>query len=157
MERAEFLYRRTMNYRRSVAGPDDKYTLSALRNIQLEARRPLPSDGDDIAAHLRQRIRAICPEKATYLGTDAINALIGTGMATAHQRAIATDRGIALVVVLMLAFGHGCTDDPLYPWIGRTLSDPAITDPVSRANRLERKALVWLEHVLAHLYRSGTT
>ena len=59
-------------------------------------------------------------------------------------------REMALVIVLMLAFGHGCADDPLYPWIARTLQDEAITDPAARAKRLEKKALTWLEHVLAY-------
>ena len=48
----------------------------------------------------------------------------------------------------MYAFGHGCVDDPLYPWIGNTLSDEKIAEPSVRAERLERKALTWLNHVL---------
>ena len=52
--------------------------------------------------------------------------------------------------MLMLAFGHGCADDPLYPWIARTLQDEAITDGAARATYLEAKALTWLEHVLAY-------
>ena len=54
-----------------------------------------------------------------------------------------------MVVVLMFAFGHGCTDDPLYPWISRTLKNERIVDPAARAGRLEKKAVTWLEHVLA--------
>ena len=58
-------------------------------------------------------------------------------------------RGEALVVVLMFAFGHGCTDDPLYPWISRTLKDERIVGPAARVERLEKKSITWLEHVLA--------
>ena len=47
-------------------------------------------------------------------------------------------------------FGHGCADDPLYPWIERTLNDQAIIDAPARAKRLEKKAITWLEHVLAY-------
>jgi hypothetical protein len=49
----------------------------------------------------------------------------------------------------MFAFGHGCTHDPLYPWIARTLKDERIKDPAARAERLEKKAITWLDHVLA--------
>jgi len=49
----------------------------------------------------------------------------------------------------MFAFGHGCTNDLLYPWISRTLQDERIADPEARAARLEQKAITWLEHVNA--------
>ena len=52
--------------------------------------------------------------------------------------------------MLMLAFGHGCADDSLYPWIARTLQDEAIADPTARARRLETQALIWLEQELAY-------
>ena len=55
----------------------------------------------------------------------------------------------------MLAFGHGCGADPLYPWIAGTLKDEAITDPETKAKRLERKALTWLEHVLAYFEKGA--
>ena len=126
-------------------------------NIQAGGTRPVPSDGSDIDTHLQQRIKATYPEKASYLGEDAINALINAGKATARQHVLATDRGVALVVVLMLAFGHGWADDPLYPWIGRTLWDPNIADPAARATRLEKKALVWSKHALANVAPSGAT
>ena len=48
----------------------------------------------------------------------------------------------------MFAFGHGCCEDPLYPWIARTLTDEKITDAEARAKRLEKKAITWLDHVL---------
>jgi len=49
----------------------------------------------------------------------------------------------------MFSFGHGCTDDPLYPWISRTLHDERIVNSEARAARLEKKAVTWLEHVNA--------
>lgn len=54
------------------------------------------------------------------------------------------------MIVLMVAFGHGCTEDDLYPWIARTLQNEAITDAAHRTKRLETKALTWLDHVLAN-------
>jgi hypothetical protein len=54
-----------------------------------------------------------------------------------------------MVVALMFAFGHGCTRDPLYPWISHTLADEKIVSPAARAERLEKKARTWLDHVIA--------
>lgn len=92
----------------------------------------------------------VFPEKATYLGEKSLTALIDVGVQTAEQHGITEIRGRVLVVSLMYAFGHGCIGDPLYPWIERTLSDERKGDANARTARLERKALVWLDHVLAH-------
>ena len=72
-------------------------------------------------------------DTAVYAGM----ALLGTGL-------------FVIRMLLMFAFGHGCCDDPLYPWIARTLNDERITDPPARAKRLETKALTWLDHVLEY-------
>ena len=56
---------------------------------------------------------------------------------------------MTLLAILMFSFGHGCLDDPLYPWMSQTLSDERITDVSARAERLERKSITWLDHVLA--------
>jgi uncharacterized membrane protein len=54
----------------------------------------------------------------------------------------------------MFAFGHGCLNDPLYPWIAMTLEGDAIGDSDARTRRLERRALTWLDHVLGYFYEA---
>ena len=93
----------------------------------------------------------IFPQKAAYLGNEALQALIHRGNTIAQQARFPSARAYTLMVALMYAFGHGCTNDPLYPWIVNTLTDEKIIDPAARADRLERKALTWLNHVLANL------
>ena len=56
-----------------------------------------------------------------------------------------------MLIALMFAFGAGCSDDPLYPWIAATLRDPRIISPELRARRLERKSRTWLRHVVASM------
>jgi hypothetical protein len=60
-----------------------------------------------------------------------------------------------MIVILMFAFGHGCVADPLYPWISQVLTDERITSAEARGQRLERKALTWLDHVLARPLPGG--
>ena len=155
MERADFLYRRTLHYREKVAGPADEYTLQALRRIRAWAEQPLPFTGDDLVPAMLREFQRIYPEKAGYTGEEALGELIREGRTTAAIYRFSTVRAIALLVVLMLAFGHGCSADPLYPWIQRTLEDEAIQNPDARARRLERKALTWLDRVLAYFAGSG--
>jgi hypothetical protein len=150
MGRAECLYERSMDYRKSVAGPEDAYTLNALRHIAVLARQPLTLPMEDFAAAMLREIAFVYPEKAAYVGNQGVSALIRKGMDGARRQRFATPRGMALVILLMFAMGHGCGSDPLYPWIAQTLRDEAVKDPDAKATRLEKKALTWLEHVLAN-------
>src|SRR6187397_272392 len=54
MQRAELLYGRTLEYRNSVGGPADAYTLQALRNIRAFARQRLPFSAQNFVAGLLQ-------------------------------------------------------------------------------------------------------
>jgi hypothetical protein len=149
IQRAEQLYQHTMNYRREVAGPEDGYMLQALINIQILAQHPLNLALHNPMASLLGEIQRIYPEKAAYLGEQALETLISKGINGARKQQFATPRGITLVVLLMLMLGHGCGADPLYPWITKALQDDH-SDPETRAKRLEGKALTWLEHVIAN-------
>ena len=150
MQRANRLYEKTTDYREKVVGPEDAYTLRALRNISVLARHPLPLSAENFAPAMREQITRVYPQKAVYIGDAGLDALIDEGIDRAKGFHFSTDRANALFVVLMLAFGHGCSEDPLYPWISRTLSDERISDPEARAKRLEQKALTWLDHVLIY-------
>jgi hypothetical protein len=150
MQRAMRLYEKTMDYRQQVAGPGDAYTLKGLRNISIFARQPSAISSENFISDMLREIRFIYPQKAAYVGDEGIEALIRKGIGGARKQRFSTVRGAVLVTLMMLAFGHGCGADPLYPWIARTLQDEAITDPEARAERLEKEAVAWLEHVLAY-------
>lgn len=155
MRRAELLYDKILDYREKVAGPEDAYALKALRNISILAQHPLAISAEDFIPAMRREITRVYPQKAAYVGEEGIDALIRKGLDGARRQRFSTARGAALIVVLMLAFGHGCGADPLYPWIGKTLKDETLADPEARVKRLEKKALTWLEHVLAYFEKGA--
>jgi hypothetical protein len=150
MQRAERIYEKTCDYRTNVAGPQDIYTLEALRSISMLARLPLAVTEADFVPHMLEEIARVYPQKAAYVGSDGLKALIDRGIVAARRYGFSTIRARALSVVLMFAFGHGCFDDPLYPWIAKTVANGAIADPDERAKRLEKKAVTWLDQVLAY-------
>lgn len=156
MRRAERLYARTMDYRHKVMGSQDAFALQALRNIRAFAAGPVEFAPAQLVPFMLDEIARIYPEKAAYVGTAALSALIRRADQGARNLRFTTPRAIAIVVVLMLAFGHGCGADPFYPWIGRTLKDERITDPAAKAERLENRALIWLDAVLANLGEEAT-
>lgn len=151
MLRAKQLFERTMDYRKKVAGPEDAYTLGALKKMLMLIQQPLlPLSSENFIPAMLKVIAYIYPQKAAYIGTEGLEALIRKGMGGAQRQQFTTDRGVALVIGLMLAFGHGCAVDSLYPWIARIVKDEAIADPAARAKRLETEAVTWFKQLLAY-------
>ncbi len=157
MQRAEQIHEGYLDYLANVSGPGAMNVRKALRDLSIFARQPITFSADDFVPGMLQEMNRVFPQKAIYVGEKALTALIDEGRTEARNYGFPTLRGEVLVVVLMFAFGHGCTNDPLYPWISRTLNDERIINPTARANRLERKAFTWLEHVLAWHDESAQT
>lgn len=148
MRRARHLHLLSNTYHETVSGPRAINARRALDRMLLFASEPVPIRRDSFTVDLLRLIHGIYPEKAAYVGDEALRALIGQGSHAAQQHGFGA-RGAVLFVTLMFAFGHGCCDDPWYPWIARTLTDPRTSGPEARAARLEKKARVWLGHVVA--------
>jgi hypothetical protein len=149
MARAERLHGQAVEYLEAVAGPDDAYGLKALRELTAFARSPLPVSERNFAGDMLLQLHRLYPQKCSQVGEHGLRALIDGGAREASTHQFPTPRGPALFVLLMFALGHGVAADPLFPWISRTLHDPDIIDPASRAKRLEAKMLVYLDAVLA--------
>lgn len=151
MLRADKIYEGCLDYLDNVAGPGASNVHQALRDLLVFAKEPVTFSSNVFVASMLQEMRRLFPRKTDYVGEKNLETLINEGLAEAERYGFSDVRPQTLIVVLMFAFGHGCTDDPLYPWISRTLKDKRITDAEARAARLEKKAITWLEHVVASL------
>lgn len=149
MQRAEQIHEGFLDYLEKVSGPGAVNVRTALKYLSIFAKMPIGFSSDDFVPGMLQEMTDVFPRKVAYVGERGLRALIDEGQAAARQYCFHTLRGEILIVVLMFAFGHGCTADPLYPWISRTLRDERIVDAAARAARLEKKAVTWLEHVVA--------
>jgi hypothetical protein len=148
--RARALHGHVLLYVEHVAGLGGAHVYDALRFLRSLTTQPDPFDGgttltEALVAQMTQGF----PQRARYAGESALRALVLAGLEEAAKHRFEGARASALMPVLMFAFGRGCAEDQFYPWIGATLADPRITDPAGRAQRLERKAVTWLDHVLA--------
>ena len=148
MQRAEKLHEQTAQYQEKVSGEDAANTRKALEGLSVMARNPTTSAPNNFVTDIRREMNRVFPQKTSYIGEEGITALIYEGRAEAKKYNFPTVRGEGLIVVLMFAFGHGCTGDLLYPWISNTLNDEKIVDSTAREARLEKKAVTWLDHVL---------
>jgi len=149
MFRADQLHQKADEYLDKVSGPKNVNTRAALAQLAAAASETVPAMmTQSFSSALLNEMRRIFPQKVDYVGEESLQALIQEGRGIAEKYGFTWIRAEGLIVVLMFAFGHGCTDDPLYPWISRTLNDPLIMDAPGRADRLEKKAVTWLSHVL---------
>jgi len=156
MQRAQQIHEGYLDYLEKVSGPGAMNVRKALADLLALARMSIPFS-NDLAADMLREIHRVFPQKAAYVGPPGLKALIDEAVAEARVYRFDAARQRALLVVLKFAFGHGCTNDPLYPWIARTLMDERIMDPAARAARLEKKAVTWLEHVVARNDRGSHT
>lgn len=157
MARAQRIHEGQLDYLETVSGLGAGNVRRALSGLLAFAREPLTISRNDLAAALVREMTRIFPQKVAYTGEGGLRTLIDEGFAEAQRYGLHEVRHQGLLVVLMFAFGHGCTNDPLYPWIGRTLQDEKIAGPAARAERLEKKSVTWLEHVLARPHQGGQT
>lgn len=155
MQRAEWLFEKIVDYQEKVAGPKGANTRKALETLAEVGKQPMDFSPKEFEDSMRREVYRIFPEKAEYVGRENLTVLVRAARDEARKYQFPETRGDTLMVVLKFAFGHGCAGDPLYPWIGNTLRDERITTPEARASRLERKALNWLDAVLAGSLGSG--
>ena len=149
MWRAERIHQGHLDYLEKVSGPGAVNVHNALKDLAIFAQMPIRFSLNDFVPGMLEEMNNFFPQKVAYVGEAGLKSLIHEGRAEARKYGLPPLRGEVLLVVLMFAFGHGCTEDPLYPWISRTLRDERLADPVARAARLEKKAITWLEHVNA--------
>jgi len=149
MQRAEQIHEGYLDYVDKVSGPGGVNVHKALRDLAFFAQMPIKFTSNNFVPGMLQEMNNLFPKKTAYAGAEGLTVLIHEGRTEAQKYSFNSIRGEVLLVVLMFAFGHGCTSDPLYPWISRTLQDERIVDPEARAARLEKKAVTWLKHVNA--------
>lgn len=157
MQRAQKIHERHSEYLDKVSGPGAANVRRALKDLLILAQTPMAFSPDGLVEGLIRETTRIFPQKIAYVGEERLTTLIHEGIAEARRYDFSTIRQNTLLVVLMFAFGHGCTNDPLYPWIARTLQDDKIVGPLARAERLEKRAVTWLKHVLDGLREGSQT
>lgn len=149
MTRANRLHEWQNDYVDRVAGPENVNLRQALEYVDDFARNTPTALERNFDDEILQGIARAFPERTSLIGESPLRTLVADGKEEAARHGFTSARGKALLVILKTSFGHRCTDDPLYPWIRQTLVDPQIADADARAQRLERKSLTWLSHVLA--------
>ncbi len=144
LTRVASVYEQALAYHATVIGAGAALQRTALQHFMVWLRQPFTLTGHDFGPAMMRVLTEIDPAKAAFIGEAALQALIRSGYAQARERGFPTLRGYSLLISLMFLCGHGCIDDPLWPWLGATLND-AGSDIGQRVERLEEMTLAWLE------------
>jgi hypothetical protein len=153
MERADRLYGALLDHLGRVAGPDNAYSIEALRRIDRARPEDYPASAADFEEVALRGLRDLYPQKCDDAGEPALRGVIRRGRELARRYAAEDDLGVALFIALLFALGHGFDHDPLFPWISEALSDPRVADPRRRVTRLHTRMKTYLHEALVYLER----
>ena len=146
-QRADALFDKMTEYDEKVSGPDQEFYLNALERLnsaRLEHYNLSPGTFDSEALGA---LRNIYPQKCEFLGKEGFDGFVARSKEIAAELEITSERGVALVVAIAFAIGHGFTHDPMYPWISKALSEEKMS-PNERIETVHSKMKVYLDTVL---------
>jgi hypothetical protein len=148
MRRSELLYLDVRRYLRQVHGPNNSLVRRALQRLADSNPADVVFPSNALEEEILRFLHWVHPEKYAYTSERAFISLIHEAIDKTVQYTGQRDgHDIGLMAALMFCFGHACDTDPLYPWIGRTLTRSRSAS--SNCMRvLERQALIWLKAVL---------
>jgi hypothetical protein len=148
LDKADQLHNLYLDYAEKVIGKNSEFPLQALIQVGSTDSETVEMDDDNMLEHMKK----IYPQKVEYLGEDLVRGIINRGKGKAVSYNIDSKEGILLLIGLTFAVGHKFDDDPMYPWMNRTLNDPeSKMEPNQRAERLYRKVQVYLMKTLQNL------
>lgn len=147
--RADRVHEWLMKFLEAAGGPNRQYAKQAL--VRARSLRPIPLSGAGFRDDLVLVMKQVHPEKVTYLTEEVVGRLVPRAIEEAQRYRVLTELGVCLFAGMMFAVGHGFTEDPKYPWVAKTLTNPALTDPESRAQKLYSRTMTYLDHVIQHL------
>lgn len=134
MARAELLHGRARGFFDSVFGPEYAYERAAIERLTAAHFEELP-DSPEFVKMAIARAREVYPEKVMVVGEGPLCELITRAGDAAAKVGLKTRQGVAVVAGMMFALGHGCLEDPQFPWIARAVGRLDADEP-RRVRRL---------------------
>jgi hypothetical protein len=149
MSRAERLYAGAADYFDTAVGPGGEYEKEALHTVSRLRLEDLPAPGGSFREEAVRALKATYPQKCQHMGEARLRLLVQRGIELAGRHSLPQGAGEALCAHLILAFGHGCSADPQFPWIKLALNDTAVADPHEKVKLLHNRLTTYLERALA--------
>jgi hypothetical protein len=117
-----------------------------MQNLPILVPQTVQLSSDEFLIAMLRTMHQAHPEKSQYIGKQALDALINKGCQIIGQQEIAAHHQ-SLFCMLMFCFGHGCLNDPLYPWIAPSLCDDTMYD-VTMQIKIQQQTFAWVNYLL---------
>jgi hypothetical protein len=148
MVRADRLYDKVTEYWDAVAGPENSFTLAALRKLSQTRLEDYLTLGMPLERRLLKGLQSIYPQKCDYLGERPLLALLKKTFELADKHGFTSNEETFLLTALGFFLGHEWERDPLHRWIGRQLADIELANVAVRSAELRTKAMSYLQQAL---------
>ncbi len=99
----------------------------------------------DFENRMMAHIKKFFPEHYAALAEEKTRQLIQFAIERAETHGIVNERDVCKFTDLMIAFGPGFEQDPKCPWAAKILTDPAVTTPSKRVDKLYDQGISRLE------------
>jgi hypothetical protein len=156
LARADRLHRAAMHCLATVAGADRRDAWRALRAIRGLPLQALPADDATFEPRAFELLRHVHPAKVAWMGEERVLGLLRRARESAASLGLGGDRAAAVCAGASFALGTGFANDPLLPWIRRTIVHPLIASPALRTQRLHARLMTYLDAVLENAAPGGT-
>jgi hypothetical protein len=150
VERAELLFQKSVVALEAISGINNEFSIRALNKISHWAHRPIEIPSSDFKKYTIDTMYSLYPEKSEFVGKDSLITLVDNAILNCNDYNIDTEKAIFLVTILKFNFGNDCLNDPLYTWIKSTLNKESGLTMETRFERLQAKAVIWLDAVIAN-------
>ena len=155
LARADRLHGELQQHMRTVLGPDNCHARAAIARLRTMSSAGLPLSDERLEQDVLRVFEQVYPQRCAITDPTALRTLVASARRLATTARLDVRRGTALCSLLMFELGHACFDDPLYPWLSRSLREPVGDDAIARTEHLETKAMTYLALIARRLERGS--
>lgn len=146
-ERSRLLYWHATRYIDCAYGQNRLHAVVALERGSRLGMEVLAEVGKEYSARALGLLARLHPQRNEFVQSEAGHWLVAKAVGESRRLRLGGAAGAPLMMCLMFGFGHGVAEDPLYPWVQRTLSDPGL-DGERRTEELLAKTQAHLAGML---------
>ncbi len=137
-ERARLLYWHSNQFLDRAFGAAGEHGITAGKRASMLRKEYFDAVGQDFSNLGPRLLTHVHAERMAYLDATSTRDLMTNAAAEARRFALTDSAGAPLLLLLMFAFGHRVTEDPLYPWARAILTDSQLASQVKVDRLLQR-------------------
>jgi hypothetical protein len=132
------------DYRDQAGRPTTARFMRDLKELRHEDPEAPALSIPDRVSSIHAKLTRLFPAKCAYVGDPIVRSAIAGAVQSAAGYGVTSTNGATFFVSLRFVLGHGFDRDPLLPWVSATLGDPALQDPVRKAEKLYAQGIAFL-------------